>query len=956
MNYIVLSETVGEKIKEKYMYHVQRYGYIGNVDSYLKELLSFEGQYKLYSRCTENREYQLIGKSCRLYMEVDNRCSDWLYAKKILFFEKEDQYLSKLSQTVDLPGEWEIVSFKESFELSRDKITSISNLLERLKPSYREFDEFENKLITWDLYNTKLKEYEEKKELESERDILNILLENNIFTLKMDNIPKCYIEGGIASVLLDGERRFLNLGKIINIDKTKNEMEVSCEDYLFIQSYIENKIGKIKKIRNVDFGAKARLSRQNKALKKLFLNESANENLIDILNGDYNFNQEQSHEISIEDIVEMFGSNIRQKEAYVGAINATDIFMIQGPPGTGKTTIIIELVKHAIEKGQKVLVSSETNIAVDNVLERVGHKENVVPVRLGNSERVEEYCQRYIPDAIADTILNRVQRENSFLEEHGVNEQALVEQCEIKWKQKEDVIEKDIKRLEAKISISGNYEKLLTKIKKFETLVLEVNEQHEMIQEEKEEYFSLKNRISKLVINKANIEEQIQLLDNSVMSSGLFRDEKNNNEKKKALASKLNSLEREIIKVRQILSNNRYESVVASYKRKIRRFEKYKSELAEIFIEKESLMAKVHEIRGILEDILILINQLEKIKELRDAEINELIVECARKRKLWETSKDIRESWINVIEEHDIKDDIQRIYMTKTNVVFATCTGISSEKNGHFAEMDYDYVIVDEAAKCNLLDLLIPINMGKKIILVGDHKQLYPMLDIEGIKEEMTQEQIRELREHILFKWLYEEKIPIDYKIMLKNQYRMEKHISEFVSKTFYNEQLICEKDSDNSSSMIWVDCEESEEKYKEPSYQNLKEAEVIVLLLKKLDVTYKKNTTVGIICTYRAQADFIRGLISKCEWSNICVECSTVDAFQGKEKHTIIFNIVRSEKVGDFIKDENRVNVAVSRAQEQLYVVGKASLVKNGKAGVLRDLYEYIKKQGNIYNSQYVR
>jgi superfamily I DNA and/or RNA helicase len=246
--------------------------------------------------------------------------------------------------------------------------------------------------------------------------------------------------------------------------------------------------------------------------------------------------------------------------------------------------------------------------------------------------------------------------------------------------------------------------------------------------------------------------------------------------------------------------------------------------------------------------------------------------------------------------------------------------------------------------------------MGKKLILVGDHKQLYPMLETECIKDELTEEQIKELREHILFKWMYEENVPDKFKIMLNRQYRMEKNISEFVSSRFYDGQLICEKDKENQSSVVWVDCEESEEVNKGTSYQNPNEAQVIVKLLSRLDETYKKGTTVGIICTYKAQAEYIKSLIKDKVWNNIDIECRTVDAFQGKEKHTIIFNVVRSKTITNFIKDENRINVAVSRAQEYLYVVGSAVLVKNGKSGVLRDLYEYIRNHGDLQNSRYVR
>ena len=110
------------------------------------------------------------------------------------------------------------------------------------------------------------------------------------------------------------------------------------------------------------------------------------------------------------------------------------------------------------------------------------------------------------------------------------------------------------------------------------------------------------------------------------------------------------------------------------------------------------------------------------------------------------------------------------------------------------------------------------------------------------------------------------------------------------------------------------------------------------------------------MICTYKAQAAYIGSLIKNIKWMNIVPECSTVDAFQGKEKHTVIFNTVRSVKISSFVRDENRVNVAVSRAREVLYVVGNASLMKQAHSGVLNYLYDHIRTNGEIRNAEFMR
>jgi superfamily I DNA and/or RNA helicase len=79
----------------------------------------------------------------------------------------------------------------------------------------------------------------------------------------------------------------------------------------------------------------------------------------------------------------------RQREAVVKALATPDICLIQGPPGTGKTRVISEIVQQASIMGLKTLLVAPTHIAVDNVLENIGHKDNVSPIRCVNKERLE---------------------------------------------------------------------------------------------------------------------------------------------------------------------------------------------------------------------------------------------------------------------------------------------------------------------------------------------------------------------------------------------------------------------------------------------------------------------------------------------------------------------------------------------------------------------------------------
>lgn len=87
--------------------------------------------------------------------------------------------------------------------------------------------------------------------------------------------------------------------------------------------------------------------------------------------------------------------NSKQKEAVLSVMNAEDYALILGTPGSGKSTVIVEIIKLLVEKGQSVLVTSHTNSAVDNILTRL-IDENVDFVRIGNAKSVSARVKPYM--------------------------------------------------------------------------------------------------------------------------------------------------------------------------------------------------------------------------------------------------------------------------------------------------------------------------------------------------------------------------------------------------------------------------------------------------------------------------------------------------------------------------------------------------------------------------------
>ena len=91
--------------------------------------------------------------------------------------------------------------------------------------------------------------------------------------------------------------------------------------------------------------------------------------------------------------------NAAQQEAVRFALAAQDLAIIHGPPGTGKTTTVVELIRQAVRRGEKVLACAPSNLAVDNLLERlVAAGERVV--RLGHPARVLPTLQEHTLDVL----------------------------------------------------------------------------------------------------------------------------------------------------------------------------------------------------------------------------------------------------------------------------------------------------------------------------------------------------------------------------------------------------------------------------------------------------------------------------------------------------------------------------------------------------------------------------
>jgi ATP-dependent RNA/DNA helicase IGHMBP2 len=93
--------------------------------------------------------------------------------------------------------------------------------------------------------------------------------------------------------------------------------------------------------------------------------------------------------------------NTSQQDAIRFALSASDVAILHGPPGTGKTTAVVELIRQAVRRGQKVLACAPSNLAVDNLLERL-LADSERAVRLGHPARVLPALREHTLDLMVE--------------------------------------------------------------------------------------------------------------------------------------------------------------------------------------------------------------------------------------------------------------------------------------------------------------------------------------------------------------------------------------------------------------------------------------------------------------------------------------------------------------------------------------------------------------------------
>lgn len=423
----------------------------------------------------------------------------------------------------------------------------------------------------------------------------------------------------------------------------------------------------------------------------------------------------------------------------------------------------------------------------------------------------------------------------------------------------------------------------------------------------------------------------------------------------------------------------------------------------------ESLLKEKAEAGSRMESLKDRILALEEIvlsePEKRKKEVIEEIEEHSAKAAELQHELDrmpvarlLQDQWSEMLSEageFDL-DEIRKLYVKHANVIGTTC--VASARRDFMEDYpEFDVVIIDEVSKATPPELLLPMLKGKKIVLVGDHHQLPPLVGretmeefIEEIKDEGEKDELRGMLKESLFERLFRT-LPKQNRTMLGIQYRMHEEIMETIA-PFYEDgqyRLQCGlNDSDavrdhllssrlvrRDDHLLWFDMPnepaffESQVKggtslYNEAELERIRELlvdieEATALAKREGRIGPDDKKSVGVISFYGEQVKRIDRLIEQ-EIVPKHLHCRTgsVDKFQGMEMDIIILSFVRnhaqpSGTIG-FAEDYRRLNVALSRARELLIIVGSSDMfTKRPRKAETKKMYarlvEQVKLQGGF-------
>ena len=657
------------------------------------------------------------------------------------------------------------------------------------------------------------------------------------------------------------------------------------------------------------------------------------------------------------------------------------IALIQGPPGTGKThlgSIITNILRQNLKKNSKILIVCFTNHALDQFLEyllkynenkdniiRIGGrcKNEIVKKLVLNSEKYKSFDYRDY-----ERKLNQIGKEMADVIKL-IDKTKRIDGSEV-IKDFPEIYEKIINDFFKLLNIKKE-----DYISKFELnkSIINKNKNYTNLNNLKEDIIGFQifhfwsftgqpnNKIIDLISNifdNMEIDNYNEIID----SCDNFKDYSNDNNK---LLNKLKNL-RKIQKNNNNFNNiNKFKdnnnnlddeygeeseededvsngcSLDDYYEREDDNLFKEEELLDEINLFKNTTINYDGELSEIESELVL--NE-EKINYLLDENNNinffqigqtlvKLIINYMKTKKLDEKICDENKlkTYAEIIEKKkqlNIMIDAKTI--NEKQIVAMTTTGCSKYST-ILEQLKFEVVIIEEAAEVLEPHILALFTKNtKRLIMIGDHKQLKP--------KPYSYELCRKYNFDVsMFERLINNNIKY---VSLKYQRRMKKIFADFVrliyGKTEYIDRIEEKREpiSGMSSDMFIVNHKHLEsEKEGMKSKCNEYEAMYLIKLCNYLIKQGYESSQITILTFYVGQVMTILSMLKDSSLKKENIKVRTVDNYQGEENDIILLSLVRSNKdynIG-FLRTFNRVCVAFSRARLGFYIIGNIDCIIKG-------------------------
>ncbi len=659
-----------------------------------------------------------------------------------------------------------------------------------------------------------------------------------------------------------------------------------------------------------------------------------------------------------------------QLAAFQRALTVPDELLVLGPPGTGKTRTIVEIAAACAARGQRLLITSHTNRAVDNVLERLPAQ--VRAVRVGNEDSMTIHAR-------------------------GLRVETQVESL--------------------KQQIKAATEGLASRLAVFASEDAPIKRWHDF----------LSGKVSDAVAADRAAQEQASALERAMVNTHPASQLANARASVDSTRLSAGVAERDLQSARQRLAEadaRAQSGILAAFfrwlarrrQRSVDRFEAWLPQTRAALAESESGYAQAQAAaeQAAREDPLtrLLVAARDDRIAARERAVEEAKRAAAMMLAALKLVLPVNEDnpvdlpgWqryaekLGQVEElatrraHLIGDwrarlaesgeEMHRELVRYADVVAATCIGTAT--TSLLAGLDFDLAIVDEAGQISTPNLIVPLIRAMRSVLVGDHNQLPPFLDdeVKGWMESLAAAgdtapaKVREISDLLRRSAFERHYLSADdpHRVMLTVQRRMPEVLARFVSEAFYNNLLQTDHDGGLldpifAQPFAMVDtadrpgperAEKSAQRNEEwgvRGYVNELEASLIAGLVGEYSRWYRDW---AVIVPYRAQAGRITELLTRTLGDGAAVaECvGTVDSFQGGERDLIVYGFTRSNSRGEvgFLKELRRINVALTRARRQLVLVGDSTTLSRARdqdfARLFQSMTAYLHHSGDVRPSR---